>query len=98
MELSWGVTHPLDVNTRNTKAIAYYRIGKYSEAIDLLREYIAIQKDVYLPYDLYFLAMCYWKQGSEAKARETLEWSERMIRLKPPTDIEAQNELKRLRE
>ncbi|MDX1928779.1 MAG: protein kinase [Pirellulaceae bacterium] len=91
-------TTALDVNTRNTKAIAYYRIGKYSEAIDLLRENIAIQEDVYLPYDLYFLAMCYWKLGSEGKARETLEWSERMIRLKPPADIESQSELKRFRE
>jgi eukaryotic-like serine/threonine-protein kinase len=90
-------TSPLDVNTRNTKAIAYYRIGKYSAAIELLRENIAIQEDVYLPYDLYFLAMSYWKMGSKAEARETLEWSERMLRLKPPNDIEGQKELKLFR-
>ena len=87
----------LDVNSRNTLAIAYYRVGKFSEAIDLLRENISIQADVYLPYDLYFLAMSYWKSGNEAKARETLEWSERMMRLKPLMDVDSQSELKRFR-
>lgn len=90
-------TSTLNVNSRNTKAIAYYRLGKYAEAIDLLRENVATQEDVYLPYDLYFLAMCYWKTGNEAEARVTLEWSERMMRLKPQMDIESQNELKRFR-
>lgn len=87
----------LDVNSRNTLAVTFYRSGKYSEAMDLLRINIAVQEDTYLSYDLYFLAMCYWKLGDHDKARETFEWSERMLRLKPPLDVESLSELELFR-
>jgi tetratricopeptide (TPR) repeat protein len=87
----------LDVNSRNTLAVAYYRCAKYSEAMDLLRINLANQEDSYLTYDLYFLAMCYWKLGDHEKARETFQWSERMLRLKPPVDAESLGEIELFR-
>jgi len=84
---------PLDANSRNTMAIAYYRSGLFAEAADLLRVNLEVQTDAYLGYDLYFLAMCYWQLDEPEHSRQTLEWAERMFRLKLPPDIEALREL-----
>lgn len=80
-------TRALDFNSRNTMAIGHYRIGRYEEAVKLLRQNLNSQPDVYLAYDLYFVAMCYWQLDEHERARETLACGERMGRLRLPTDL-----------
>ena len=84
---------PLDENSRNTMAIAFYRSGRFAEAANLLRLNLEVQADAYLGYDLYFLAMCYWQLDEPKFSRLTLEWAERMFRLKLPPDIKSLREL-----
>ncbi len=76
----------MDNNSRNTLAIAYYRSERYAEAAELLRANLGSQDDMYLGYDLYFLAMSYWKLDEPNRARDMLEWAERMFRLKSPQE------------
>lgn len=87
----------LDANFRNTLAVAYYRAGRFAEAIAYLRQNVEAQEDANMGYDLYFLAMCYWQMNEHAHARETFEWAERMLRLKPPSDANAAKELENFR-
>jgi len=84
---------PLDENTRNTLAIAYYRTGRFAEAAALLRVNLDVTTDAYIGFDLYFLSMCYWQLNEQEHSRETLEWAERMFRLKLPPDIKSLREL-----
>ena len=53
---------------RNTLGVAYYRAGRYRDAIDLLRSNVEAEEDRSLVYDLCFLAMSYQKLG-EAPGR-----------------------------
>jgi serine/threonine protein kinase/WD40 repeat protein/Tfp pilus assembly protein PilF len=56
----------------NTLGIAYYRAGRYQEAVTTLeasRKGGAGQSDA---LDLYFLAMCHHRLGDEARARDCL--------------------------
>ena len=84
---------PLNHVTRNTLAIAYYRTGRIAEAEKILRDNLFVTTDSDIAYDLYFLAMCYWQLNKPDEARITLEWAERMFRLKLPTEIESLREL-----
>jgi serine/threonine protein kinase/WD40 repeat protein len=62
---------------RNTLGLAYYRAGRYREAVDTLEANLKEQVDWALAYDLYFLAMCYKKLGDSARARQFFDLAER---------------------
>ncbi len=53
---------------RNTLGVAYYRAGRYREAIDLLRSNIEAEEDRSLVFDLCFLAMSYQQLGETPRA------------------------------
>jgi eukaryotic-like serine/threonine-protein kinase len=72
---------PGDAIPANTLGIAYYRAGRYSEAADVLRANLTRQEDVYLAFDLYFLAMTYHKLGDTGRARDYYEWAVRWPRI-----------------
>jgi serine/threonine protein kinase/WD40 repeat protein len=62
---------------RNTLAVAYYRIGRYREAVELLRVNLTDQRDSFLAFDLYFLAMSYHQLGDTVRARDYYDWAVR---------------------
>jgi eukaryotic-like serine/threonine-protein kinase len=70
-----------NANFRNTLGVAYYRAGRYREAVDLLRLNLENQEDKYLAYDLYFLAMSHHRLGETAQARDYYEWAVRWARI-----------------
>src|SRR5262249_6623249 len=57
---------------RNTLGLAYYRAGRYREAVDVLRPNLDKQSDIGLAFDLYFLAMSHHRLGDTARARDYL--------------------------
>jgi WD40 repeat protein len=58
----------------NTLGVAYYRAGKYKEAIaELEKSRPVAAANGQDANDLYFLAMCYYRLGNPAKARECFE-------------------------
>ena len=66
---------------RNTLGVAYYRAGRYREAVEVLRPNLETQEDSTLAYDLYFLAMSHHRMGETARARDyydcAVRWSSR---------------------
>jgi hypothetical protein len=62
---------------RNTLGVAYYRAGRYHEAIEKLRLNIDRQEDGALAFDLYFLAMSHHRLGEIDRARDYLVWAVR---------------------
>jgi serine/threonine protein kinase/WD40 repeat protein len=64
----------------NTLGVSYYRAGRYRQAVDILRPNLARQEDLYLAFDLYFLAMSYHKLGETARARDYYELAVRWPR------------------
>jgi tetratricopeptide (TPR) repeat protein len=75
------------VNRRNTLGLAYYRAGRYREAIEILRGNIEHQDGRILAVDLYVLAMSYHRLGEIARAldyyhlaarwdAETVRWAQ----------------------
>ena len=48
---------------RNTLGVAYYRVGRYREAADTLRDNLPHQNEKNLAVDLYFLAMSHHQLG-----------------------------------
>jgi WD40 repeat protein len=71
----------------NTLGLAYYRAGRYREAVDILRSNLARQDEWALTYVLYFLAMSYHQLGETARARDYYElavrWQRSGSRLAP---------------
>jgi hypothetical protein len=65
---------------RNTLGLAYYRAGRYREAVEVLRPNLEDQADAALASDLYFLAMSYQRQGETARARDYYDWAVRWTR------------------
>ena len=61
----------------NTLGVAYYRAGRYRDAVDSLTTNLAQQDDSSLTYDLYFLAMSYYQLGEPVHARDYLIWANR---------------------
>jgi len=55
---------------RNTLGLAYYRAGRYREAIEAFQANLKDQVDWALAYDLYFLAMSHHQLGESAQARQ----------------------------
>jgi serine/threonine protein kinase/WD40 repeat protein len=64
----------------NTLGVAYYRAGRYREAVELLRANLANQEDWGLAFDLYFLAMSHQRLGETARARDYYDWAVRWTR------------------
>jgi tetratricopeptide (TPR) repeat protein len=61
-------------NYINTLGVAYYRTGQYAEAVAALEK--SLLDDTTSgndACDLYFLAMCHYRLGNAAKARECLD-------------------------
>jgi hypothetical protein len=65
---------------RNTVGVAYYRAGRYREAVEALRPNLEGQEDWGLAFDLYFLAMSHRQLGEAARARDYNDWAVRWTR------------------
>jgi hypothetical protein len=63
---------PGNADYGNTLGVAYYRAGRYREAVELLRANLDKQEDKGLAFDLYFLAMSHHRLGETAQARDYL--------------------------
>jgi hypothetical protein len=68
---------------RNTLGVAYYRAGRYREAVDTLRPNLDKQEGWCLAFDLYFLAMSHHRLGETARARDFYDWAVRWQRTDP---------------
>jgi serine/threonine protein kinase/WD40 repeat protein len=68
---------------RNTLGVAYYRAGKYREAVEVLRPNLAKQTDKGLALDLYVLAMSHHRLGESARARDYYDLAVRWKRTQP---------------
>jgi serine/threonine protein kinase/WD40 repeat protein len=68
---------------RNTLGVAYYRAGKYHEAVKVLRTNLDKQADKALAFDLYFLAMSHHRLGDTARARDYYDWAVRWQQTQP---------------
>jgi WD40 repeat protein len=55
--------------TLNTLGVAYYRLGRWHEAIDALNQAAKVNGSRPTPWDAFFLAMCHHRLGRFAKAR-----------------------------
>jgi hypothetical protein len=64
---------------RNTLGVAYYRAGRYRDAVDALRPNLDRQDDKGLAFDLYFLAMSYHQLGETVRARDYYDWAVRWV-------------------
>jgi serine/threonine protein kinase/WD40 repeat protein len=58
------------INYHNTLGVAYYRNGKFTQAIKSLEESLVNGKGANDGYDLFFLAMCHHHLGHAMEARE----------------------------
>jgi WD40 repeat protein len=71
---------------RNTLGVAYYRAGRYREAVEVLRPNLMRQDDSCLALDLYFLAMTHHCLGETARARDFYDWAVRWTPLQRDLD------------
>jgi serine/threonine protein kinase/WD40 repeat protein len=78
---------------RNTLGLAYYRSGRYREAVEVLRANIDKEADGALAYDLYFLAMSHYRLGETAPARVYFDWAVRWAASQPKLTPERREEL-----
>jgi serine/threonine protein kinase/WD40 repeat protein len=81
----------------NTLGVVYYRVGRYREAVELLRANLASQEDWGLAFDLYFLAMSHQRLGAAARARDYYDWAVRWTRTQQSLSAEHLEELTGLR-
>jgi tetratricopeptide (TPR) repeat protein len=81
----------------NTLGVAYYRTGRYREAVDVLRPNLDRQGNGYLAFDLYPLAICHHHLGETAKARDCYDWAVRLARVQRPLTSEQVEELSEFR-
>jgi serine/threonine protein kinase/WD40 repeat protein len=82
---------------RNTLGVAYYRAGRYHEAVDVLRPNVGKESDWALAYDLYFLAMSYHRLGETVRARDYFDWAVRWVAMIPDLKPENREELTEIR-
>jgi eukaryotic-like serine/threonine-protein kinase len=66
---------------RNTLGVAYYRDGRFREAVETLRPNLEHQEDRLLAFDLYFLAMSHHRLGEAARARDYYDCAVRWSRM-----------------
>jgi uncharacterized protein HemY len=78
---------------RNTLGMAYYRAGRYREAVETLRPNLDKQDDIGLAFDLYFLAMSHHRLGETARARDYYDWAARWTRAQPGRSAAHREEL-----
>ena len=78
---------------RNTLGVAYYRAGRYREAVEILRSNVEKQEDWALAYDLYFLAMSHHRLGETERARHYYDWAVRWVSAQPDLRPECREEL-----
>jgi eukaryotic-like serine/threonine-protein kinase len=79
---------------RNTLALAYYRAGRYREAVEILRPNLESQRAAALAFDLYFLAMSHQRLGESARARDYYDWAVNWTRVQQglgPEELERLN-------
>ncbi|CAN5320849.1 hypothetical protein BH10PLA2_BH10PLA2_04370 [soil metagenome] len=81
----------------NTLGLAYYRAGRYREAVAILRPNFDKQDDQELGFDLYFLAMSHHRLGETARARDYLTWAVRWTKSQQGPGAAQKEELKQLR-
>jgi WD40 repeat protein len=74
---------PDNVFFKNTLGVAYYRAGRYQEAVDCLALNLSAQEDAFLAMDLYFLAMSYHQLGESDSAQTYLTWANRWSDSRP---------------
>ncbi|HEV3343139.1 MAG TPA: protein kinase [Pirellulales bacterium] len=84
---------PATATYRNTLGVAYYRAGRYREAVEVLRPNLDKQEDWGLAYDLYFLAMSHYRLGETARARDYYDWAVRSVSMQPDLKPEHREEL-----
>jgi WD40 repeat protein len=72
---------PKNAIIRNTLGVAYYRDGRYREAVEVLRPNVEKQEEWALGCDLYFLAMSYHRLGETARARDYYDLAVRWVAL-----------------
>jgi WD40 repeat protein len=89
---------PQSPMARNTLGVAFYRAGRYREAIETLQPNLEGQFDRFLPWDLYFLAMSHHQLGEKDKAREYRNWAARWSRGQKALAAEHIRELAAIRE
>jgi serine/threonine protein kinase/WD40 repeat protein len=82
-----------NANYRNTLGVAYYRAGRYREAVDILRPNVEKQEEKILAYDLYFLAMSHHRLGETARARDYYDWAVRWVSMQRDLKPEQRDEL-----
>jgi serine/threonine protein kinase/WD40 repeat protein len=82
---------------RNTLGVAYYRAGRYREAVEVLRPNVEKQDDWELAYDLYFLAMSHHRLGEKARARDYYDWAVRWVAAQSDLRSELREELAAIR-
>jgi WD40 repeat protein/serine/threonine protein kinase len=78
---------------RNTLGVAYYRAGRYREAVQALRPNVAKQADWALAHDLYFLAMSHHRLGEKARARDYYDLAVRWVSMQRNLAPDHQEEL-----
>jgi WD40 repeat protein len=81
----------------NTLGLAYYRAGRYREAVKVLRANLDNQEDQILAFDLYFLAMSHHRLGEVARARDYFDWAVRWTRTQPNLGAAHMEELTEIR-
>jgi TPR repeat protein len=86
-----------NANYRNTLALAYYRAGRYREAVELLLQNLAKQKNELLAFDLFFLAMSHCRLGETEQARNYLALAIRWTTAQRNMGPEHMEELKAFR-
>jgi serine/threonine protein kinase/WD40 repeat protein len=88
---------PANSDFRNTLGLAYYRVARYREAVEVLRPNLQRQADTSLALDLFFLAMCHHCLGEPARARDYYDWAVRWARTQGSLNQGAVEELTTLR-
>jgi serine/threonine protein kinase/WD40 repeat protein len=78
---------------RNTLGLAYYRAGRYREAVEVLLPNLEKQADWALAFDLYFLAMSHHRLGETARARDYYNWAVRWVSMQKDLKPDHREEL-----
>ncbi|HYV34181.1 MAG TPA: hypothetical protein VE988_00670, partial [Gemmataceae bacterium] len=84
---------PENAHYRNTLGVAYYRAGRFQDAVGKLEQNLTRQDDKGLAFDLYFLAMSHHQLGETARARDYYTWAMRWTAAQPSLSAAEREEL-----